>query len=235
MAFVVISATAFFSLTLPAQDMSIDYRYNVSGPDAGNYLTYKSAIRYIEANRDSYDAVSGASRYKSTSLFAPIQTDIMGRATISAGVRGLLLFAVAPDTTRVEDALRVRKEGKVITMEYVHRGVAYRIQTDANGNIGFPRGGYVMRTIGSIKGHDPQVIASDFSTDRTVAGLDWKRIWDPGAPSGKPVSPGEDARTGPIQNDYGDMMAMFNWDGVLQVEFENSVLTIKGTLRPVKR
>jgi hypothetical protein len=31
------------------------------------------------------------------------------------------------------------------------------------------------------------------------------------------------------------MMAMFNWDGTLEVGFENSVLTIKGVLRPVKR
>ena len=37
------------------------------------------------------------------------------------------------------------------------------------------------------------------------------------------------------QNDYGDMMAMFNWDRTLAVNFENPILTIKGTLRPVKR
>jgi hypothetical protein len=31
------------------------------------------------------------------------------------------------------------------------------------------------------------------------------------------------------------MMAMFNWDGTLEVRFENSILTITGVLRPVKR
>jgi hypothetical protein len=31
------------------------------------------------------------------------------------------------------------------------------------------------------------------------------------------------------------MMAMFNWDGTLQVQFENNILTIQGILRPVKR
>jgi hypothetical protein len=30
-------------------------------------------------------------------------------------------------------------------------------------------------------------------------------------------------------------MAMFNWDGTLKVTFENSILTIQGVLRPVKR
>ena len=45
-----------FTAAVYAQDLSIDYRYNVSGPDPNNYLTYKSAIRYIEANKDAYDA-----------------------------------------------------------------------------------------------------------------------------------------------------------------------------------
>jgi hypothetical protein len=220
---------------LSAQDLSIDHRFDVSGRTGGNYLTYTSAIRYIAANKDSFDAVSGASRQKSTSLFAPIQTDIMGRATISGGFRGLLLFPLAADSVRVEDNLHVYKEGKVITMEYVHRGVAYRIQTDEQGNISFPRGSYVMRTIGYIKSGSPQVISADFSAGKTAAGVDWKKVWDPKTPSGRPVDSGSDSVTGPIQNDYGDMMAMFNWDGTLEVSFENSILTIKGVLRPVKR
>jgi hypothetical protein len=220
---------------LAAQDLSIDYRFDVSGRTEGNYLSYTSAIRYIAADKDTFDAVSGASRQKSTSLFAPIQTDIMGRATISGGFRGLLLFPLAADATRIEDNLHVYKEGNVITMEYVHRGVAYRIRTDERGNISFPRGSYVMRTIGYIKGHAPQVISTDFSTSKSAAGVDWKKVWDPNTPSDRPVDSAAEAKTGPIQNDYGDMMAMFNWDGTLEVHFENSVLTIKGVLRPVKR
>jgi hypothetical protein len=220
---------------LSAQDLNIDFQFDVSGRAGGNYLTYTSAIRYIAANKDSFDAVSGASQQNSTSLFAPIQTDIMGRATISSGFRGLLLFPVSSDATRIEDNLRVYKDGAIITIEYVHRGVAYRIQTDRQGNISFPRGSYVMRTIGYIKGHDPQVISSDFSTDKTAGEVDWKKVWDPKTPSGRTIDSSSEVKTGPIQNDYGDMMAMFNWDGTLDVGFENSVLTIKGVLRPVKR
>jgi hypothetical protein len=218
-----------------AQDLSIDYRFDVSGRTAGNYLSYTSAIRYIAADKDSFDAGTGASRQKSTSLFAPIQSDIMGRATISGGFRSLLMFPLAADSVRVEDNLHVYKEGRIIIMEYVHRGTAYRIRTDDRGNISFPRGSYVMRTIGYITGHDPQVISRDFSADGTGTGVDWRKVWDPKTPSGRPVTPGSDRMTGPIQNDYGDMMAMFNWDGTLEVRFENSILTIKGVLRPVKR
>jgi hypothetical protein len=220
---------------LPAQDLAIDYRYDTSGGAQGNYLSYSSAIRYIAADKDAFDAVSGASKQKSTSLFAPIQTDIMGRATISAGFRGLLLFPLASDTVRTDDNLHVYREGAIITVEYAHRGVAYRIQTDKNGNIGFPRGNYVMRSIGYIQGSDPQVISRDFSHDTTAASIDWKKVWDPAVPSGQLVAQGNEARTGPIQNDYGDMMAMFNWDGTLEVKFEDPVLTITGVLRPVKR
>jgi hypothetical protein len=218
-----------------AQDLSIDYRFDVSGGAEGNYLSYTSAIRYVAADRDSFDAVSGASRQKSTSLFAPIQSDIMGRATISGGFRSLLMFPLAPDSVRREDNLHVYQEGAVITMEYVHRGVAYRIQTDNRGSISFPRGSYVMRTIGYIRGEGPQVLSTDFSADKTAAGVDWRKVWDPRIPSERPVDSGSDSVTGPIQNDYGDMMAMFNWDGTLAVGFENSILTIKGVLRPVKR
>ena len=153
---------------------------NVAGGDSNNYPTYKSAVCYIEANKDAFDTASGASKFKSTSLFAPIQTD-------------------------------------------------------KHGNISFFRGSYVLRSISFIKGHDPQVISPDFSVGRTAASVDWKKVWDPAVPSGRAAASGEDAKTGPIQNDYGDIMAMFNRDGTLQVNFENAILTISGTLRPVKR
>jgi hypothetical protein len=225
----------FLGTLVQAQDLIIDYRFNVNRADSENYLSYRSAIRYIAAEKDSFDAASGASKLKSTSLFAPIQTDIMGLATISQGFRGTLLFPVAADSVRTEDNFHVYKEGNVITIEHVHRGVAYRIQTDKNGKITFPRGNYVMRTIGYIQGHDPQVLSRDFSTDGTAYTVDWKKVWDPATPSGRTVASGNDTKTGPIQNDYGDMMAMFNWDGVLDVKFDNGILTIKGGLRPMKR
>jgi hypothetical protein len=92
-----------------------------------------------------------------------------------------------------------------------------------------------MRTIGYIQGQGPQVISTDFSADKTAASVDWRKVWDSSTPSGKTIDSGSETRTGPIQNDYGDMMAMFNWDGTLQVSLENSILTIKGVIRPMKR
>jgi hypothetical protein len=145
------------------------------------------------------------------------------------------MFPRAADSVRREAHLHVYQEGPGIVLDSGHRGVAYRIRTDERGNISFPRGSYVMRTIGYIRGEGPQVLSTDFSSDKTAAGVDWRKVWDPRTPSERPVDSGSTSTTGPVQNDYGDMMAMFNWDGTLEVRFENSILTITGVLRPVKR
>ncbi|MDR0525648.1 MAG: hypothetical protein LBG90_07245 [Spirochaetaceae bacterium] len=219
-----------------AQELIINYRYNTTGPDSSNYLSFRSPIRYVGVEKDSVDSVSGASKFKSTTLFSPIQTDMLGKATFPAGVRGLLLFPVASDATRIEDNLHASKASNgVITIEYVHRGVAYKISTDKNGNIGFPRGGFLMRTIGYIEGHNPQVISKEFAPEGDADSVDWKKVWDPHIPSGREIAPGVSAKTSGIQNDYGDLTALFNWDGTLHVGYDESVLTIAGSLKAVKR
>ncbi|MDR0563287.1 MAG: hypothetical protein LBG73_11455 [Spirochaetaceae bacterium] len=219
-----------------AQELVINYRYNTAGPDSSNYLSFRSPIRYVAVEKDSVDTISGASKFKSTALFSPIQTDMLGKATFPAGVRGLLLFPVASDSTRIEDNLHAAKASNgVITIEYVHRGVAYKISTDKTGKLGFPRGNFLMRTIGYIEGHNPQVIAKEFSPAGDADSVDWKKVWDAHIPSGKEITPGNSVKTGGIQNDYGDLTALFNWDGTLQVGYDESLLTISGSLRAVKR
>jgi hypothetical protein len=221
---------------LAAQELVINYRYNTANPDSSNYLSFRSPIRYVGVEKDSLDSISGASKLKSTTLFSPIQTDMLGKATFPSGVRGLLLYPVAPDSTRIEDNLRVAKaSNEVITIEYVHRGVAYKISTDKNGKLGFPRGNFLMRTIGYIEGHDPQVIAREFSPNGAADSVDWKKVWDAHIAAGKEIAPGISAKTGGIQNDYGDLTALFNWDGTLQVSYDEPVLTISGSLKAVKR
>ncbi|MDR2484090.1 MAG: hypothetical protein LBD55_01685 [Treponema sp.] len=219
-----------------AQELTINFRYNLAQPDSSNYLSFRSPIRYVAVEKDTFDGVSGASKFKSTALFGPVQTDMMGKATFPGGVRGLLLFPVASYDTCIEDKLQAAKASNgVITIEYVHRGVAYKISTDKSGKLGFPRGNFLMRTVGYIEGHNPQVISRDFAADGTAGSVDWKKVWDPHIAAGKEIASGVAARTGAIQNDYGDLMALFNWDGTLQVSYEEPILTISGTLKSVKR
>jgi hypothetical protein len=232
----IIAALVLVSRIAAAQELSIKYQYNTAGPDSGNFLSFKSPLRYVAVEKDTFDGVSGASKFKSTTLFSPIQTDMTGKATFPSGLRGLLLYPVSSYDLCIEDNLRVSKGSNgVITIMYAHRGTAYRISTDRNGQIGLPRGNFLLRAIGYIEGHNPQVIAKDFSSTGGAAGIDWNRVWDAKVAGGKEVSPGVAARTGTIQNDYGDLTAMFNWDGTLNVTYNEPILTITGSLKSVKR
>ena len=217
-------------------ELVISYRYNTAGPDSGNYLSFRSPLRYIGVEKDTFDGASGASKFKSTTLFSPIQTDMTGKATFPSGFRGLLLYPVSSYETCVEDNLRADKAANgIITIMYAHRGTAYRISTDKSGRIGFPRGGFLTRAIGYIEGHNPQVIARTFSSSGEARDIDWNKVWDSRVAGGMEITPGMPARTGAIQNDYGDLTAMFNWDGILQLTYEAPILTITGALKPVKR
>ena len=152
------------ALAVSAQDLTIDYQFNVAAKDSGNYLSYSGPLRLVTVNKDTLDAVSGASKQRATALFSAYQIDITGRAAFPSAVRGLLLYPVAPEATRTEDVLSVTKASNgVITVQFAHRGVAHRIITDAQGRVTFPKGNYAIRTIGYIQGAGPQVISTDWA------------------------------------------------------------------------
>jgi hypothetical protein len=217
-----------------AQNLTIDYQFNVAAKDAGNYLTYSGPLRLVTVNKDALDAVSGASKQRATAMFSAYQTDITGKAAFPAAVRGLLLYPVAPEPTKTEDALSVTKAaGGVITVQFVHRGVAYRVVTDAQGRVTFPKGNYATRTIGYIQGAGPQVISTDFSSDGTAAKIDWAKVWDTKIPAGKAVQGSTTAKTGALTNDWEDS-SRFQWSGPLQFTFDRNILKIAGQLKAAR-
>jgi hypothetical protein len=221
-------------LAVWAQDFTVDYQYNVAAKDTGNYLTYSGPLRLVAVNKDTLDAVSGASKQRSTALFSAYQTDITGKAAFPSGVRSLFLYPVAPDTIRTDDALHVSKASNgVITAQFVHRGVAYRITTDAQGKLSFPKGNYTIRTVGFIQGAGPQVISTDFSSDGTAARIDWAKVWDAKIPAGKAVQGSSTAKTGAVTNDW-ETSTMFQWSGSLQFTFDRNILKIAGQLKAAR-
>jgi len=237
LALFVLIAGRVASAALGAQELSIDYSYNMARPDNGNHLSFRSPNWLIASDKDAFDAAAGASMKKTTALFGgAVCVDMAGRNAFPQGLRGVLLFPLASQETRTEDNFHAAKSASgEITLEYVHRGVAYRIVTTRKGAVTLPRGRFQARTIGYIEGHDPQVISRDFAPNGDAASVEWRKVWDSSAPSGRAVSPGSAALTGPIENDYGSFLAMFNWDGSLAVALEGDVLTIKGTLKLAKR
>jgi len=216
-------------------DLKIDYQFNVAADDSGNYLSFSGPQRFGTANKDAYDAVSGASKQKSTALFSTAyQTDITGRAAFPATVRCILLYPVQYPKGRIEDNLTVVKASNgAITAQFVHRGMAYRLVTDAQGKLMFPKSNCTTRLIGYISGQDPQVISKDFSSDGTAAKVDWAKVWNANTPSGTPIT-GDKApanlKTGPITNDW-ENSPIFHFAGPLQLAFDGKILKINGTLR----
>ena len=216
-------------------DLKIDFQFNVKADDTNNYLTYSGPQRFGAVNKDTYDAISGASKQKSTALFSvAYQTDITGRAAFPGTVRNLLMYPVDYPKARIEDNLTVTKAGNgAITVQYAHRGIAYRLITDAQGKLTFPKSNSVMRVIGYIAGEGPQVISKDFSSDGTAAKLDWAKVWDAKTPSGTAIT-GDKApanlKTGPITNDW-ENSSIFHFAGPLQFAFDGTILKINGTLR----
>jgi len=197
-----------------SEDLMIDFQVNLAQEDEANHFNWKGNIRYMAAE-DTYDAVSGASALGSTHLFMTYLYDVEAKPTMSTGVRGLFLFGVNPFSQVGKDNLNASKaEDGTITIQYIHRGTAYRFITDKEGVLSFPAGKFQSRKVGSTKNE----IEAPFSSDGTVNGVDWAQIW--GSESD-------------IQWAGGSREAMYLWYGPLTVTLDGSVLALKGTLTAV--
>lgn len=219
-----------------AQDLTVDFQFNVRSNDRDNFFTFSGPIRYMAADRDQLDATSGASAKDSTELFQPYRVDVLGKPVISQGLRGLFLFAVAATDTRDADNLQVSMDRNgVITVQYTHRGTAYRMITDANGRLVFPSGQFQQRKVGYIVGAGPQVISRDFSSNGTAGRIDYNKVWDSSIRGGTVIDSSRSDTTSDIVADVAVADSMFYWDGTLQVTFERNILKIAGGLNAVKR
>lgn len=219
-----------------SEDLKISYRKNLVADDAENFFTFSGNIRYIAVEKDYADEVTGASAFQSTEIFQPYIYDVNGQRTFSGGLRGTFLFAVTPYTQVEGDNFSASKAADgTITIQYAHRGSAYRIVTDAKGSLAFPNGTFEKRAIGYIPKGAPQVISMDFSTDGTSATVDWAKVWDSSVADGVLVDANSTKTTGPIVRDADAAASMYYYDGALTVAIEGDVLTIDGFLTAVGR
>lgn len=200
-----------------SEDLTVSLRLNVAEEDADNFFSFAGNIRYMAADGDHYDAVAGASALGSTHLFNAYRYDIEGNATFPGSLRGVFLFGTTPYSQQVGDAFGVAKAADgTITIQYIHRGTAYKIITDKSGALTFPLD-IDKRKLGTTA----NVLNAEFSADTTTASVDWAKVWDAGV-AGDPI--GKDA----VSAD-----AAYSWDGTLQVAFDNDILTIDGFLTAV--
>jgi hypothetical protein len=225
---------AFVSAQAP---LVIDYSYDTSGRGtaATNYVTYTGPQRLATGTKDTYDATTGASKQRTTALFtSAYQLDIAQRITFPDAVRGLLLYPVSDDSFRTDDNLTVTQANGVITIQYAHRGTAYRVTTDRTGKVQFPKGTYETKVIGYIQGAGPQVISTDYTDGRatTANRIDWTKVWNKADKGGKTV-PGSTAQTTTIIDNW-PVSTIFHFRGELQFALTGTILTIKGSLAPVQ-
>ncbi len=219
-----------------SEDLKIDFQLNTRAADSGNYFTFTGLIRYMTADKDHFDEATGASALGSTHLFHAYQYDVEGKATMPTTLRGLYLFAVNPFDQVESDGLAASKAADgTITVQFLHRGTAYGLVTDKNGNISLPNGKFASRVVGYVPSGAPQVISSDFSSDKTASGIMWNKVWDTKVASGTVVTEGVDKKTGPVMDDFAAADSMYYFDGTLKVTLENGILKINGVLTAVAR
>lgn len=215
-----------------AADLEIETQVNVAMPDdANNYFSFKGPVGAVAKDQFvAIDAVSGASKLKGTEVFNKYRLDVQNKATLPSGLRGLFLYGLSGNPTRLSDGLTVLKAADgTIVIRMVHRGTAYEISTDKSGIIALPSFSVMMRKIG----HTDNIISTDFSATGKVADVAWVKVWDASIADGKVVGTTA-SKTGKIGPDLATSN-FFYYEGNLKVTFENNILRIKGALDAKKK
>jgi hypothetical protein len=214
-----------------AADLTIDYQMNVTAKDdSNNYLSF--AGKPVTVAKDQFvagaDAVSGASKLESTSLFNLYRFDIYGGKLLPGALRYFFLYPVAGDATRLSDGLNVTKATTgALTIRFVHRGTAFEFTTDNNGKFALP-GSAKTRVIAS-----GATVATDFSATAKVADIDWAKVWDATIADGKQIG-STAGKIGKINTDVADSK-VYQWAGVLQFNFDGKILKVSGDLYAQKQ
>ncbi|MBQ9494667.1 MAG: hypothetical protein IJR50_03400 [Treponema sp.] len=205
-ALVIVSSVAAF-----AQKATIDLRFNALAEDANNYFNWTADGKNV---KDAFDAASGASKAKSTTEFNVVRFDASGsKKAIPAGLRSFVLYPVAPRATAEGDAFMVSESGKMLTIRFIHRGVAYQIMTDAKGNIDMASS-FQIATVGDNVG-GKFMLKNEYvkaGGDKSkMADVDWSKV--------------------PFAKDVADSDAGYTYSGSLKAAYKNGILTVKGNLQ----
>ena len=157
------------ALSTFAETVKVDFSFDATGKTTDkNYLIYQADK---DKTNDRYDAVSGAS--------LAFSTKTLTASRLPDALQKLLLFAVSPPESAESDALSVEQsDDGSIDVTFVHRGVAYWIESDKRGNIDFEQG-FSYAVIGERIGGE-WCIQSDFTLDEAdgtdMHSVDWEAV-----------------------------------------------------------
>jgi hypothetical protein len=208
---ILIFAISIFAV---AQEISIDFRYNVCIPEPSrNYLNWSIGSRNI---RDSLDTTTGASRARSTRELDAFRYDSNGRYTIPVGLRQLLLFPVTPEKYLRFWPLTVLEEGQKLVIRFIIGNTLYQIRTDDKKQFDVRNAFFKAPEIAETGSLSPLVLRPQYilpgGNARDWNSLDLSKVqWRP---------------------DIADASASRKYTGVLTAGYAGGVLTITGRLIP---
>ena len=238
-----ISALLFLT-TLSAESLKIDFRCRLDGDDGKNYLNWQIDTSKI---KDSFDAVSGASKKMSTKLLREVQVEEKKRL-FPKGLYALLLFAVTSPEQMKTDMLTVEAEDRKLTISFIHRGNAYKITTDEKGRLdlltGFTFAEGLATNSKQVFTIKPEYLQGyEEKSDEKEADKKEAKIPTPNpTPNPLPESPAGSTDWNLLDwekvtfiPDTYDEKAEKIWNGKLKTSLKDGVLTISGKLKKVEK
>ena len=164
--------------SLFAQNVRIDARVNTLSADSSNSFTWTLGKKIV---KDGLDASSGASLSGSTKEFDVVRFDSPDtkKPAIPVGLRGLLLYPISDYKTLAYDDLKVSEQGKVVTVRYVHRGVAYELTSDGKGKFNILTGARIAKGLADNVGGEfvlkPEYVKAG-GDPKKMSDLDWSKV-----------------------------------------------------------
>ncbi|MBQ3671196.1 MAG: hypothetical protein II921_06935 [Treponema sp.] len=138
---------SLFLRIVAAEQITINCLIDLSAPQK-NYFSWTANGKNT---KDSFDSVSGASKKHSTKDFKAAASK-NGKSRLPKGIQNLLLFAVSHPDYIAKDTLSFSKNGKAAVITFIHRGNAYKIESDNTGAIDFYSSCFVQTNIADNKG-----------------------------------------------------------------------------------
>ncbi|HPX47289.1 MAG TPA: hypothetical protein PK408_03725 [Treponemataceae bacterium] len=225
---------AFASAAFTA-DLYVEARFDVTAKDLSkSYLTVKGAAASV--NKDTVDAATGASKAKGTEILNTYRNGADKKSMMPGGLQSLLKYGVSPAHYFSGDKLTVEqaKDG-TITVQYVHRGTAYKMVSDKKGNFVLPGADCKLRKIANLEKDGSQTVSTDFSPTGKVEDINWASVWDASIAEGSVITSvtGADGKvtevkTGKIIVDAGASEKPYA--GTFTMTFKNNILFMKASL-----
>lgn len=216
-----------------ASNVTVEAQFDITGKDlTKNYLTVAGPGASV--TKDTVDAATGASKMKGTEVWNSYRATADRKNNFGGGIQSLIKWGVS-SKEYAEDNLTISKAANgVITVQYIHRGTAYKMVTDAAGKLNATSGNMIRRTVGYLKS-GAQVIFKEFSATGHAKDVNWDKVWDDKVAAGAVMATATAAdgkvteiKVGAITRDLPNADKPYEGDFVLTLN--GNIMVIKASL-----